>query len=66
MTKKEAYSVLLNLKSTENDKNNKQHSTQFIWMSFLFWIGKYSKGLYYTNKLSKKRSTAEIEIYCWK
>ncbi len=66
MTKKEAYRVLLNLKSTENDKNNKQHSTQFIWMSFLFWIGKYSKALYYTNKLSKKRSTAEIEIYCWK
>jgi len=57
MTKKEAYSVLSNLK-------NYKFNLHIMWTSFLFWAGKYNRALDYINRVFDKNNN--INNLCWK
>lgn len=63
MTKKDAYSVLINLKDVESKKMNRLNLNLF-WTSILFWAGKYDRAIYYTRKIPEKSD--RIDVYCWR
>lgn len=63
MRKIEAYNILLMLIKSKNP-GHKKVDIFLIWISLLFWAGRYNKALDYVNIFLKNRPYEEI--YCWK
>lgn len=62
MNKREAYNLLSSF--IKNNAGIKKYNMNFIWISILFWSGKYNNILQYLDR--KKNQINEIELYCWK
>jgi len=63
MSKIEAYNILLMLINSRNP-GYKKLDLFLIWISLLFWAGRYNKALDYVNNYLKSRPYEEL--YCWK
>lgn len=64
MNKIEAYNVLLKLIKSKNPGKRIRLEICLIWVSILFWTGKYRVALNYVNNALKHRPCEEV--YCWR
>ncbi|RKL64142.1 tetratricopeptide repeat protein [Thermoanaerobacteraceae bacterium SP2] len=63
MSKIEAYNILLKFIKSRN-KGQKKLDVVLIWISLLFWTGRYNKALDYVDNYLKNRCCEEL--YFWK
>lgn len=63
MNKMEAYNIILKLIKSKNSGQTKL-DIFLIWISILFWAGRYRKALDYVNIFFENRPYDEV--YCWK
>lgn len=63
MSKIEAYNILLKFIKSKNNRY-KRLDIALMWISLLFWAGRYNKALEFADKYFNKRLCEEL--YCWK